>query len=77
VKIESLEDRGVYNRNIFIQILKDNDYDTDYLLTWGLPDFWKESLWGYSECVLELFYYFEKHFGICDSSESYLDIDTE
>lgn len=77
MKAESIESRGAYNKRIFKQVLKDNDYDDDYLLTWGLPDFWDESLWNYSEYVLELFYYFEKNFGICDSSESYLDIDLE
>jgi hypothetical protein len=57
-------DTAEYNKEIVRQVLLNADYDADYLLEWGVPDFWKEDFWGHYEYVIKLFQYLIKKYSL-------------
>jgi hypothetical protein len=62
--------KGKHNRKILAEVLENNGFDSKYLLTWGIPYFWDDTYWEYSECVLELISYFESTYKIYDTRDS-------
>jgi hypothetical protein len=66
-----LTEKGRHNRDTLTKLLDDSGFDSKYLLTWGLPDFWDDSFWDYSEYVLALVEHFEDKYKIYDSREDW------
>jgi hypothetical protein len=52
------------NKNILISVLKDAGYDAEFLMQWGIPDFWQEINWIYTEHVVALLQFFIKKFSL-------------
>ena len=70
-----LSNIGLHNRDVLSQVLDENGFDSNYLLSWGLPDFWDDTYWELNEYVLKLAEYFEYTYKTYDTRDSLEEVE--
>jgi hypothetical protein len=66
---------GLHNKEVLAELLDENGFDSTYLLSWGLPDFWDDTYWELNEYVLKLAEYFEYNYKTYDTRDSLEEVE--
>jgi hypothetical protein len=59
------------NKQSMKELLASAGYDAEYLLEWGIPDFWDEKYWIYPHYIIRLFAFLVKKFSLSISMENF------